>query len=560
MIPDVVIIVLLVGIWLSIKELPIILGSFFSAGIVRATYLPVIIILAMIPAIFFSSDIVNNISKSSDLYYSPSILVICFGAAISVWIISFFTKWTSIIYALIASIFAWLFYTGNLSSISFFYKSGIAWLIAPVLSFIFSVSLLQIIRLVLKNTKYHLIFLNGFLRLIFFLSIVLSLFSFALNNGSMLLALTVNIDPYFVFNIGNMTIKGEFIVWMVFLLFILVLYYYPAKGIAQKLSYKIYDVNIEVAAAIMISMSMVMLIFSNNYICSIFGLVATPVSPTHVVLGAIFGICCRNSGMTVDKKELWKSGLSIFILPLLSFLVTYTLFVIIKIQKNLSSIDDFNNAQLSFDLTTFTIVSILILLVLTIIYIYRSKTKVSLGAKLEIAEGKNQLNEIQNVLVELEMKSIQIENDNLHKRLEIKRKDLINNALWISQQREFLDDLFNEIQDLKKAVTLQDKNLKILCMEEKIKDKKAFSHEMNELYSQVETLHRDFSVILHEKFKNLTEQERRLATLLRLGFSTKELASLMNITAKSVEVCRYRLRKRLKLKRDENLIQFIKSL
>jgi len=101
---------------------------------------------------------------------------------------------------------------------------------------------------------------------------------------------------------------------------------------------------------------------------------------------------------------------------------------------------------------------------------------------------------------------------------------------------------------------------RILSIESKIMDKKAFSHEMNELYSQVEILHKDYSVILQEKFPDLTEQERRLATLLRLGFSTKELASIMSITPKSVEVCRYRLRKRLNLKRDDNLIQFIKSL
>ena len=376
----------------------------------------------------------------------------------------------------------------------------------------------------------------------------------------MLLSMTSKIDPLFIMNIGRMTIKGEFLVWALFILLVLILYYYPVKSLSEKFSLKIYDVNIEVAVGIMISMSLVMLLFSNNHISNFIGLTATPVSPTHAALAAILGVGWKNRGMTPDKKELFKSGLSIFILPVLSFLITYSLFVVIKIQNNLTTNNDSNNAQLSFDLTTFAIVSILIIFILTIIYVYRSKNKVSLGAKLEIAEGKNQLNEIQKVLVELEMKSIQIDNDNLHNKLEMKRKDLINNALWISQQRDFLDEMFNEIQDVKNAKSTEERNQKMQSIEEKIRDKKAFSHEMNELYSQVETLHRDFSMILHERFQDITEQERRLATLLRLGFSTKELSSLMNITAKSVEVCRYRLRKRLNLKRDENLIEFIKSL
>lgn len=559
MIPDIILIVLLVGIWIAVKELPIILGSSFSAGSIRTKYLPVIIILCMLPAMFFPSDIIDNISNSSNLFYPPTILVICFGSAVAVWIISFYTKWTSIIYALTAAIFAWLLYTDDLSSISFFYKSAIAWLIAPLLAFFFSVIILQFIRSIFKNITLHLIFLNSFLRLLFFFSFVITIFSFALNNGSLLLALTVNIDPQFILNIGDLSINGKFLVWIIFLLSILLLYYYPVKGIAEKYSYKLYDVNIEVAASILISISGVMLIFSNNNICNLIDLTATPISPTHAALGAILGVGWRNNGMTADKKELLKSGLSIIILPLLSFLITYSLFVVIKIQKNLSN-NDLSNGQLSLDLTTFSIVTTLALFVLTIIYVFRSKKKVSLGAKLEIAEGKNQLSEIQKVLVDLEMKSIQIENDNLHNRLEIKRKDLINNALWISQQRDFLEELFSEIQQVKNAKSIEDKNLKALSIEEKIRDKKAFSHEMNELYSQVETLHRDFSVILHEKFKDITEQERRLATLLRLGFSTKELATLMNITSKSVEVCRYRLRKRLNLTRDENLLEFIKSL
>ena len=83
---------------------------------------------------------------------------------------------------------------------------------------------------------------------------------------------------------------------------------------------------------------------------------------------------------------------------------------------------------------------------------------------------------------------------------------------------------------------------------------------LNTLSDLKPILHKDYSVILHERFPGLTEQERRLATLLRLGFSTKELSSIMSITPKSVEVCRYRLRKRLNLKREENLIEFIKSL
>ena len=65
---------------------------------------------------------------------------------------------------------------------------------------------------------------------------------------------------------------------------------------------------------------------------------------------------------------------------------------------------------------------------------------------------------------------------------------------------------------------------------------------------------------LKEAFPNLTESERKLAILLRQGFSSKYIATLMNITPKSVEISRYRLRTKLGLRRSDNLVQFIKSI
>ena len=73
-------------------------------------------------------------------------------------------------------------------------------------------------------------------------------------------------------------------------------------------------------------------------------------------------------------------------------------------------------------------------------------------------------------------------------------------------------------------------------------------------------VHEDFNAKLAENFPDLTQQEKRLAALLRLGFSSKYIATLMNITPKSVEISRYRLRQKLGLTRGDNLVNFIKSI
>ena len=65
---------------------------------------------------------------------------------------------------------------------------------------------------------------------------------------------------------------------------------------------------------------------------------------------------------------------------------------------------------------------------------------------------------------------------------------------------------------------------------------------------------------LKEKYPRLTSNEVRLCALIRLDFSSKEIASILNISVKSVEMNRYRLRKKLQLGSNQNLPDFINSL
>ena len=58
----------------------------------------------------------------------------------------------------------------------------------------------------------------------------------------------------------------------------------------------------------------------------------------------------------------------------------------------------------------------------------------------------------------------------------------------------------------------------------------------------------------------LTPAERRLCAFIKMNISTKEIAPLMNISARGVEIARYRIRKKLSLARDTNLMRFLLDL
>jgi DNA-binding CsgD family transcriptional regulator len=69
-----------------------------------------------------------------------------------------------------------------------------------------------------------------------------------------------------------------------------------------------------------------------------------------------------------------------------------------------------------------------------------------------------------------------------------------------------------------------------------------------------------FYKFLKEKYPELTPNDLRMCAYLRMNFNTKEIAQLLNISARSVETSRHRLRKKLKLGKKQNLTEFLISL
>jgi DNA-binding NarL/FixJ family response regulator len=64
---------------------------------------------------------------------------------------------------------------------------------------------------------------------------------------------------------------------------------------------------------------------------------------------------------------------------------------------------------------------------------------------------------------------------------------------------------------------------------------------------------------LLEIYPDLTTNDLRLCSYLRMNLSTKEIAKLLNISTRAVEISRYRLRKKMSMEHDTNLTEFLMS-
>ena len=74
----------------------------------------------------------------------------------------------------------------------------------------------------------------------------------------------------------------------------------------------------------------------------------------------------------------------------------------------------------------------------------------------------------------------------------------------------------------------------------------AFNNADSDFLKKVKSIH-----------PNLTPNDLRLCAYLRLNLSSKEIAPLLNISARSVEIKRYRLRKKMELYHEKSLVEYI---
>jgi DNA-binding CsgD family transcriptional regulator len=128
------------------------------------------------------------------------------------------------------------------------------------------------------------------------------------------------------------------------------------------------------------------------------------------------------------------------------------------------------------------------------------------------------------------------------------------------RKNEFLIKLKEELYKLKdncQEEALRDKIINIVARINREVD----SNKQREVFENAfDEVNEDFLNKLSARYPVLTPAERRLCAFIKMNISTKEIAPLMNISARGVEIARYRIRKKLSLARDTNLMRLLLDL
>ncbi len=153
-----------------------------------------------------------------------------------------------------------------------------------------------------------------------------------------------------------------------------------------------------------------------------------------------------------------------------------------------------------------------------------------------------------------EKEIIKLQNEKLANEVIYKNKELADVSMHLVERSDALLKVKDELQrlykktgenhDIKKAIQL-------------LNDVEKNNSSWEQFATHFDEINNDFLKKLKNRFPQLTNTDLKMCTYLHLKLSSKEIAQLMNITVRGVEISRYRLRKKLAVPQEKTLFDYL---
>ena len=219
-----------------------------------------------------------------------------------------------------------------------------------------------------------------------------------------------------------------------------------------------------------------------------------------------------------------------------------------------SSLD--NTAIYSFSIrkpwyaTTLAIFIYLILSLILARFIHKTYKSYYQKQKEKLIEENNLLLEIKEL--ENEQEIMRVRNEQLSQDVDAKSRELAVSTMSLNSKNELLAFIK---EDLKK--TTDDGNRSIKSVISTINKNITEDDTWSVFKEAFDNADKDFLKKIKLAHPLLTPNDLRLCAYLRLNLSSKEVAPLLNISVRSVEIKRYRLRKKMDLSHEQGLVEYI---
>ena len=211
--------------------------------------------------------------------------------------------------------------------------------------------------------------------------------------------------------------------------------------------------------------------------------------------------------------------------------------------------------------TTWARVLYVFILLAGVYLIYRWQKKKFKLQQQKYEEEQQKLRYIHELeLAKTESKLVALRNEKLEADINFKNSELASSAMHLVKKGELVSKIKSEINHVIKGIPNQEAVADLKKMIKTITEDDNMDKEWENFTHHFDKVHSDFIVDLKEKHADVSNNDVKLCAYLRMNLSTKEIAQLMNISTRGVEISRYRLRKKLGLATETNLFDYLISL
>lgn len=213
-------------------------------------------------------------------------------------------------------------------------------------------------------------------------------------------------------------------------------------------------------------------------------------------------------------------------------------------------------------LTWYVVVAwiLIFIAILSISYLYTKKRIDRIKRKEKIFQERKMIKEqiaLRRKADKAEQQMTQLRNETLQKKNRHKTEEIANSTMELVEKNKMLLTVKDKLKNIQSEKDIDTRNSIIRQMLKTI-DRDLNNKEKWKIFEEnFDEVHEDFLNRFKEKHPNITAKDMRLCAFLRMNLSSKEIAPLLSISIRSVEISRYRLRKKIELSHEINLTDYI---
>lgn len=562
-------------------------------------------IFVILGAVLQGAGANHTLGKLGSVSTLAAAFTVALSAALTVYWMTRMRLPVSTSQAIVGAIIGWNLYTGSATDISVLTQIVATWVSGPILGGVFAVLLFVLVKFIMRKSKMHLLYKDSFIRYSLLIVGAFGAYSLGANNIANVMGVFTGAVNLPALDLGFFVVDGTqqlFFIGGVAIAIGIVTY---SKHVMETVGNTIMPLTPDSAIVIVLSQALVLFIFSSQSLSNLVQSIGlppiplVPVSSSQVVIGSIIGIGIYKGGKQIKYGILGGIGVGWVATPIVAGLLAFfSLFFINNVFKqdvggsrqivvkevvnesvsvvNADSVskvisdEEITKTNVVFSLerkiasykkvvvgfTVLTGISIIIIIVFVILFRSKTAKERELKRKIQLLQKRHdgQITVLENQIANM----INLEN-NLGKELKYRQNEMVTMAMSIIRKNNFLDELKKEVVKIKQGVSEQNTIARLNKLSLMITQDISIDRDREKFQMHINEQNSNFIQRLEENFPSMTDNEKRLCSMLRLNLSSKEIASVLNISPKSVEMNRYRLRKKLKIDPKLPLTDFIRD-